>query len=49
MMRFEKLARLITDLHYEWDFEVRDVDVEKAFGRVWVDIKIEVASQTIIP
>jgi hypothetical protein len=35
MMGLKKLTSLIRDLQYEWSFEVRDVDVQKAFGWVW--------------
>jgi hypothetical protein len=38
MMGLEKLSRLIGDLHDDWSFVVRNVDVKKTFGRVWVDV-----------
>ena len=34
MVGLEKLSRLIRDLHYEWSFEVRNVNIEKTFG--WI-------------
>lgn len=38
MMCLEKYTRLIIDLQYSWSFIVRDVNVEKTLGRVWVDV-----------
>ena len=38
MMCFDEHSGLIGDLHDDWSLVVRDVDVEKTFGRVWVDV-----------
>ena len=37
MMGFEQLSRSIKDIHYYWYNIVRDIDVEKNFGRIGVD------------
>jgi len=34
MMRLDKLSQWIGNLHDNWSFVVRDVDVEKTFGMV---------------
>ncbi|MBK8516545.1 MAG: hypothetical protein IPL55_09775 [Saprospiraceae bacterium] len=39
MVGLEKLSRLIRNLHYEWSFEVRNVNIEKTFGWVGVDVE----------